>query len=165
MAVPIHLPLGFLKEREAFRWQRLQSRSFDILEHTADLLPRRAVNPTIGDRGLPVRQMPILFVETGERPALQRVALDVTDAPFDLPLVPRRVWLRRQNHRAVVPGEHRQLRHQFGIEPIGMTHGGAEIVDHQCLRHAAERVKRVLQAAQEVVRRLPKHDFAVRLRL
>jgi len=70
---------------------------------------------------------------------------------------------RGQHDRAVVAGEGRHLGCQFGVEPVRPGHGGAQVVRHQRLRHAAEVPEGVLQAAHELLRALPEHGLAVAL--
>ena len=55
-----------------------------------------------------------------------------------------------------------QLRVNLRIVPIRLRHRRLEIVDHQPPGRAAEVMKGMLQAGDEVVDRLPPHRFAVR---
>ena len=56
-----------------------------------------------------------------------------------------------------------QLRIQVGIVPIGLQHGRFEVVRHERLGNAAEMTERILKTLNEVVGRLSKDRFAVRL--
>ena len=108
-------------------------------------------------------QEAVLRLQAGEGPGLQRVVLHILHAGLDLPFVPRHVRLGRQDHRAVVPAERLELGNQLGIEPVGMLHRRLEIVDDQRLGNAAEVREGVLQAADEVLRRLGERRLAIRL--
>jgi hypothetical protein len=163
VAVAIHLSLRFLKAGEPLQRQRPQRRPLHLREYLADLLLGRAMNARVGDRSLPESQVLVLFRETGERAPFQGVVLDVLDARLDLPFVPGRVGLRRQDHRAIVLAEGLHLGRDLGIEPIGMRHRGFEIVDHDLLGHAAKVREGVLQTAEEVFRGLREAGLAVRL--
>ena len=165
----LHVPvamdaaLGFAERSEPPGRQRQQRRRLDLLEHLAHLLPRRAVNPRVRHARLPGQQVSVRRRQRREPPALQRVVLDVADAPLDLPLVTRRVRLRRQHHRAVVLAERLHLRVQLRIEPVRILHRRLQVVDHQRLRHPAEVPERILQRPEECVRRLAEHVLAVAL--
>ncbi|HUY88365.1 MAG TPA: hypothetical protein VMV10_06500 [Pirellulales bacterium] len=163
MAVASDDALRFLKAGKAFDGQRRQRRTFDFLKDLADLSLRRAMNPRVGDGRFPMFQESLLFVEAGERAAFQGVVFDVLDSRLDLPLVPGHVGPGRQDQRAVVPAERLHLRREFGIEPVGMRDGRLQVVDHQRLGRAAKMSEGVLQATDEIFRRLAKRRFAVAL--
>ena len=59
VAIAIDLPLGFVEEGNA-RSAAAQRRPLDFVEHLADLLLGRAVNPRVGDGALPVGQEAVL---------------------------------------------------------------------------------------------------------
>src|SRR5512136_2026409 len=99
-----------------------------FLEEHVDLLAGRAVNPGIGEAGLPVEQMLVLLGETAEGVALQGVALDVVYPLFDLPLVPRHSGLGGQDHRAVVLTERFDLWMYVRIIPVRLLDGRLEVV-------------------------------------
>ena len=113
------------------------------------LVARGAVNPLIRDADLPVQQVFVLLLKTGELPSLEAVVLRIADAALRLAFVPRRARLGRQDHRAVVLSEGEQLGVEIGIEPVGARYRGLQVVDDQCLGHAAEVPKRVLQARRK----------------
>ena len=163
VAVAMHHPLRFAEIGETLGRQRQERGLFPFAEHLADLLPGRAVDARIGHRLFPVLQMAVLLRHARERVPLEGVLLHVIDAAFHLALMPGRVRLRRQEHRAVVRGERLHLGHQLGIEPIGVLHRRAQVVEHDRLRHAAKMGERVLQTTQKRFSGLPQRDFAVRL--
>ena len=144
-----------MKHREPVTRQLKQSLLFDRLELLTHLLLRRSVNPRVGDRPFPVKQVLVLLRETLERVALQSVVLRVLDAALDLALVLRGVRLRRKKRRAVVSGKGLQLRMHFRVVPVGPVHRRFQIVDDERLRNAAEVMQRVLGRRDEVVRDCP----------
>ena len=107
--------------------------------------------------------MLVLIRKRGELPAFESIALHVSDAPLNLPLVPRRVRLGRQDGDAVMFGERPDLGTQLRVEPVRPRHRRAKIVDHQRSRHSAEVGKGVFQTAKEVVGCLPLHRLGVPL--
>src|SRR5258708_6332047 len=143
--------------------QRVQGGAFAVGEVGADLPAGGAVQARVGHRPLPVEQEVVLFIEAGERPAFEGVFLDVVDAAFDVALGAGRIRPGGQQGDAVVLSERTHLGVEVGVEPISLGDGGAEVVQHQALRHAAEVPEGVLQAADEVVGRLPRDGFAVAL--
>jgi len=80
-----------------------------------------------------------------------------------------KTWLKRhprlgwQDHGAVVLTERLDLRMQVRIVPVRLRDGRLEVVDHDRLRDAAEVPEGVLQAPQEVLRRLVVDHLAVDL--
>ncbi len=107
--------------------------------------------------------MTVLFVEAVEDASLQAILLDIVDAPLNLAFVTRRVGAGRENDDPVVLAERFQLRIQLRIEPVRLLDRRTEVVDDQYLGHAAEVPEGILQAADEVLGRLPIDDFAVAL--
>src|SRR6056297_3046255 len=49
----------------------------------------------------------------------------------------------------------------FWIIPVGFLHSSFKVINDQCLRNSAEIVKRIFNRRNEVVGRLPPHNFAV----
>jgi len=121
------------------------------------------VNPGVGNGTFPMGQGLVLFLQAGKLFSFEAVVLDVLHPRLDFPLVSRHVRLGRQDHRAVVPAEGLHLGGEFWIEPVGMSDGRLEIVDHQRLGDAAEVRESILQAAKEVFSRLGEGRLAVRL--
>ena len=105
MPVTAGNPLSFVEHREPLAWQRQQRGLLDLDEHLADLSLRCTVDSRVSDALLPVPQELILFFQTAEGSRLQCIPFDVPNPTLDLPFVPRRVRLRRQDHRAVVLSE------------------------------------------------------------
>ena len=114
-----------------------------------DLLAHRAMDPGVGDRTLPKLEELVLLAEAGKLPALQRVVLDVLDAVLDLALVARHPGPGRQDDRAVMAGEVRELGVDLRIEPIGLDDAGLQVIDHGPQRDPAKVPEGVLQAAQK----------------
>src|SRR5271169_593155 len=163
MPIPMHDPFPFMEEREPLHWQRLQGPTLHFLKELADLLADRAVNTGVGHRGFPVEEMFILLLQARETVALQPILLDIIDAAFDLPLVPRRARLRGQDHATVMLTERLDLGIQVRVVPVGLLDPRLEIVDYQDLGHAGKMPKGVLDAANEVLGRLAVDCFAVAL--
>ena len=109
------------------------------------------------------RRKPFCSSRLAKRPPSQGVVLDVVDALLDLPLVAGRVGPGGQKHGAVVLAEGADLGVELGIEPVGLLHGGLEVVQDQPPGHAAEVAEGILQAAEEVVGGLAVDDLAVGL--
>jgi hypothetical protein len=57
----MNLALGFLKQGETVARQRQQRRPLHLRKDLADLLPRGAVNPRVGDGRFPALQVLVLF--------------------------------------------------------------------------------------------------------
>ncbi len=131
VAVAVDRAAGLAERRERVRRQRQQRRPFDLSEVFADVSTCGPVHAGVGHGQLPVAEEPVLLLQAGEAPAPQGVLLDVVDAPLDLPLVAGRVGARRQEHGAVVLAEGADLGVDLGVEPVGLLHGGLEVVqDH-----------------------------------
>ena len=159
----MHPPQGFVEQGKTRCRQRQQLRLLNLGEDLDHLLSRGAVNPQVGDFRFPLQQMLILFGQRDKREALERIALHILHAAFDLPLVPGRAQARRQDHRAVVLGERPHLRTQLRIEPVRLLHRRAKIVDDERFGDPAEVGEGVLQATQKVIGALPEHRLGVRL--
>jgi hypothetical protein len=151
----------FVEQLESRRRQRKQRRPLNLFKHFADLLARRAMNASVGDAALPPLQVVILLSLRSKRATFERVVFNVADAALDLAFVPRRVRARRKNRDAVMPAERLNFGIELRIEPVGLRHGRAQVVDDQRPRHAAEVSKGVLDRTQEVIGRLTADDFAV----
>jgi hypothetical protein len=155
--------LAFVEEWEAADRQLAECHFLDLGEQLAHLPARRAVDARVCHGRFPIKQKAVLLVETGKDTALECVLLDVVDAALDLPLMARHVRPRRQKHRAIMLGERLHLGVQFRFEPVDVFYGRAQVVEHDTLRHTTEVPERILQAADEVLRRLPIDHLAVRL--
>lgn len=107
------------------------------------------------------RALGVLRFQAGKPATLQPVVLHIADASFHLPLVAGHPGLGRQGYDPVVLAEGLHLRVDLGIEPVGLAHRRPQVVQHQRLRHTAEVPECVLQAADELVGRLPVHRLAV----
>jgi hypothetical protein len=129
----------------------------------ADLAAGGAMDPGVGDGQLPVQQEGVLLLQAGEASRLEGIALDVVDALFDLPLVPRRAGSRGPEDKAVVLAEGADLRVELGIEPVGLRHGGLEVIQDQPSRYSTEVTKRIFDAAKEIVGGLAIDGLAVSL--
>jgi len=105
MPIAAYFTLGFVKERKAFPRHRLQGGSLDFVEDSAHLSFGRAVDPRVGNGAFPLGQKTVLFFQRHEGPRLEGIVLHVLHARLNLALVPRRVRLRRQDHRVVMLGE------------------------------------------------------------
>ena len=79
-----------------------------------------------------------LRLQTGEVSRLEGIALDVVNALFDLPLVPRRARSCGPEENAVVLAEGADLRVELRIEPVGLCHGGLEVIQDQPSRCSTE---------------------------
>ena len=163
VAVLMHGARSFLEHREQARRQRREFGPFHFVEHLAHLLPRGAVDARVGHAAFPFGEKQVLFGQTIEAAALERVVLGELHARLDLALVLRHRRARRQHGRAVVPAKLRHLRIEFGIIPVRPRHGGAQVVNHQRLGHPAKITERIFQAPDEALGRLPPHHFAVSL--
>ncbi len=117
----MHGPMGLVEEGEPLDGQRQQRPPLRLLEELFDLLLGRAVNPLVGHLRLPVQEELVLLGQAREDPPLQGVPLHVLHAAFDLALVPRRVRLGGQEHRAVVLGERLQLGMDLRVVPVGLA--------------------------------------------
>ena len=129
----------------------------------ADLTARGAVDPGVGNGQLPVQQEGVLLLQAGEASALQGIVLGIVDTFLDLPLVTRRVGSSGQEDTAVMLAEGADLGVELGIEPVGLLHGGLEVVQDQPSRHSAEVAEGVLDAAEEFVGGLAVDGLAVGL--
>ena len=129
----------------------------------ADLAAGGAMDPGVGDGQLPVQQEGILLLQAGEASCLEGIALDVVDALFDLPLVTGRAGSRGPEDEAVVLAEGADLGVELGIEPVGLLHGGLEVIQDQPSRCSAEVAKGVFDAAKEIVGGLAIDGLAVGL--
>ena len=163
MPVAVNAAQRLGEQIKSRRRQRQQRRLLRPLEDLLHLPPRRAVDARVGHALLPCQQMPVLVRQGREGPSLQCIALHVPDAPLDLPLVPWRVRLGRQNGDTVMLRERPDLGTQLRIEPVRPRHRCAKIVDYQRGRHPAEVSEGVLQTAKKVVGRLPLHHLGIPL--
>jgi hypothetical protein len=151
---------GFVEAGEQFGGQGLQA-GFFLREERFDLLTHGAVDAFVGDLLFPLVEEEVLFGEALEGAAFERVVLNVFYGGFDFAFVLWGPGLGRQDHRAVVAGKAQEFRVEFGVEPIGLQHGGLEVVDDGRFSHAAEAAVGVFQTAQEALRVLMPDDFAV----
>ena len=159
----MHRPPGLVEEREPSRRQRQQRRPLDLLEHLAHLLSCGAVDASVGDRRLPMFQVPVLFLKAGERPPLQRVVLHISHPTFDLALVAWSIRLRRQDHRAVVLTEGQDPGIDLRIVPVGVLHRGFQIIRDYGSGDPAPVPEGVLQTSKELLRPLAEDHLAVAL--
>ena len=105
-----------MKRREGRRWQWHQRRSFHLGEMLAYMAAGGAMDPRVGDGQFPVKQKGVLRLQTGEVSRLEGIALDVVNALFDLPLVPRRARSCGPEENAVVLAEGADLRVELRID-------------------------------------------------
>ncbi len=124
MCVPVYLALAFVVKRKRFRWQRLQRRSLNLLEHLANLLLCCAVDTCVCNRSFPVSKETILLGERLKDPSLKRVGFHIFDAALDFTFVPCHVGLSREDDEAVVSGKGGDFGIEFWVEPIGILDGG-----------------------------------------
>ena len=129
----------------------------------ADLAARGAVDPGVGHGQLPVEQEAILLLQAGEASPFEGVVLDVVDAFLDLPLVAGCVGPRGPEDQAVVLAKGADLGVELGIEPVGLLHGGLEVIQDQPPWYSAEVAEGTLDAAEEVVGGLAIDGLAVGL--
>src|SRR5262245_18033684 len=96
-------------------------------------------------RGLdaPAQQVTIALVHIAKGSAGQGVALDIVDAPlFDLAFVRRSPGTTRRDEEAVVLGALAVAALHLGIVAGGADDRGAQIVQHDTARDAAEELER-----------------------
>ena len=82
---------------------------------------------------------------------------------LDLAFVARHVRFGRQYDGLIMLGESDDLGIELRIKPIGLGDGRPQIIDHTGVGNPAEITESVLQAANEIFRRLPPDHFAVSL--
>ena len=154
-------PSWIRRERLQRQWH--QRRPLHVGEVLADLTARGAVDPGVGHGQLPVQQEAVLLLQAGEASPLEGIVLNVVDTLLDLPLVAGRVGPRGPEHDAVMLAEGADLGIELGIEPVGLLHGGLEVIQDQPPRCSAEVAEGILDAAEEVVGGLAVDDLAVGL--
>jgi hypothetical protein len=125
VGVAVDDALGLLEAGEGHGRQGHEGRSLLVDEARSNLMAGGAVNAGVGDGGLPPGQIPVLFGQAGEDPALERIVLGVADAALDLALVAGRAGFGGEDDGAVVAGEGLDLRVEVRVVPVGLRHRGA----------------------------------------
>ena len=98
-----------------------------------------------------------------KRRPFRALSLGIVDAFLDLPLVTGRAGSSGPEDTAVILAEGANLGVELGIEPVGLLHGGLEVVQDQPSRRSAEVAEGVLDAAEEFVGGLAVDGLAVGL--
>src|SRR5207249_1403001 len=97
---------------------------------------------TTGGLHAPAQEMAIALVDVAEGAARQRVAFDVMDAALlDLAFVLGRPRPTGRDEEAVVLGALAIAALHLGIVQRSVHDGGAEIIEHDPARHAAEELE------------------------
>ncbi len=153
------LPLGQLPGRQG---QRPQGRALDLLEDLQRDLLDRAVDAAPGGLDAPAQQVAIAVVDVAEGAAGQGVALDVVDAAlFHLAFVLGRARPTGRDEKAVVLGALAIAALDLGIVERGVDDRGAEIVEHDAARDAAEELEGGAMQAQPRRDRLVEDQLGV----
>src|SRR5665213_783030 len=163
VAVTLDQTAALLETREEHGRQGPERRLLRGHEELKHLLAHGAVDAGVGDRALPLGQKLVLLGKAREGPALEGVILDVLDARLDLALMPGHGGLGRGEDRPVMAAELDQLGIEIRVEPVGLEHGGLQIIDDRARRHAAKMPERVFQAPDEGLGRLPPDHLGVAL--
>ena len=161
MRVPMHHPFRLLEQGKAVDRQRVQGGSFGLLEKGSHLFAGSTVDASVRYSAFPVTQVSVLFFQAGEAASLQCVVFDIGDASFHFTFVAGRSGFGGQQYRAIVLAERLNLGIEFGIEPVGLRHGGLQVVDDESTGYATEVEKRVLDTANKRFGALPINHFAV----
>ena len=153
------LPLGELPGRER---QREQRRALEPIEDLEGDLLDGAVEAAAGDLDAPAQEMTIAVVDVAEGAAGQGVALDVVDAALlDLPFVLGRARPTGRDEKAVVLGALAIAALDLGIVQSGVHDRGAEIIEHDPTRHAAEELEGGAMQPQPGLDRLVEDELGV----
>ena len=163
MTIPVHLSPPFLVQGKRFKRKRQQGWTLDPREDLAHMGPGGSMDPGVGNRAFPLRQMPVKLAKRGELLPLEGVTLDEVDSFFDLSLVAGRIGLGGKQNDPIVATECGELRVQIRVIPVGPENGGLQVVGNKGFGASSKGAEGIFQKTDQGVGGLSPDRLAVGL--